>query len=65
MRVLPIAYNFTEAARLIGVSRVTMYKLRKLGKIPVCQDEAYHGILHEDLVAYLKSIRKSEPSITA
>lgn len=62
MRVPQIAYSLQEAARQLGISRVSFYRLRKLGKIPVCKDSGYCGVLHSDIVEYLESIRGKEGS---
>lgn len=55
-----LAYPLKEAAELIGVSRTTLYKFRKLGLLPVCEVAGYTGILHSDLLAFLQQHRKLE-----
>lgn len=59
-----LMYSYSEAARMIGVSRITFYKIRKLGKIPYCEGDGLHGIMRDDLISYLKSINKTEQLVT-
>ena len=52
-----LAYGVVEAARAIGVSRSALYELNKQGAIRFVKCGRRTLILHEDLIAFLQSLR--------
>jgi excisionase family DNA binding protein len=52
-----LAYGVVEAARALGVSRSALYELNKQGAIRFVKCGRRTLILHEDLVAFLQSLR--------
>ena len=57
-RTVPLAVGPTEAARIIGVSRPTVYELAKAGKFPMLKLGGRTLIRTSDLSAYLDTLPK-------
>jgi len=45
-------YSVNDAAKVLGVSRVTLWKAIRAGKLPVIRYAKWHFITHQDLVAW-------------
>jgi excisionase family DNA binding protein len=58
-----LAYSVVEAARAIGISRATLYELRKQGAIRFLKCGRRTLVLHVDLVAFLRSLPVQTSSI--
>jgi len=60
----PRLYSFTEAARVLSISRPTVYRLVRAGVIPAVRVPGIHGmrIRDVDLDAYVRSAKRVAPS---